>query len=65
MPFERVQNVTLAVGSNDIAKLEILFDRMQEGGRVEIALQETFWNKRHGLLTDKFGVPWQFSHVPI
>lgn len=24
-------------------------------------LQETFWSKCYGLLTDKFGINWQFS----
>jgi len=49
MPFSTGNNVTLAVVSDD-----------EEQMRQE--LQETFWSKCYGSLTDKFGVEWQFSH---
>lgn len=25
-------------------------------------LQETFWSKCYGSVTDKFGIPWQLSY---
>ena len=34
---------------------------MKEGSSVEMDLQETFWSKCYGSLTDKFGIIWQFS----
>jgi len=27
-------------------------------------LQETFWSKAYGMVEDRFGVQWQFSHEP-
>jgi len=42
--------------------IESLFNKMKEGGTVTTDLQETFWNKKYGMLVDKFGIPWMFSH---
>jgi PhnB protein len=27
-----------------------------------MALQETFWSKYYGVVTDKFGIMWQLSY---
>ncbi|GLC90033.1 VOC family protein [Lysinibacillus piscis] len=61
-PFTVGNNVTLAVISNDEAKLRQAFEGLKEGGAVKMELQETFWSKCYGSLVDKFGVEWQFSH---
>ncbi|MFD1705965.1 VOC family protein [Siminovitchia sediminis] len=55
-------NITLAVLSSDIEKLKSAFHKLREGGSVEMELQETFWSKCYGKLTDKFGIGWQISH---
>jgi len=62
MPFSTGNNVTLAVVSDDEEKMRQAFDKLKEGGNVRMELQETFWSKCYGSLTDKFGVEWQFSH---
>src|SRR5262245_34587066 len=31
---------------------------LSENGRVEMALQETFWAVRFGVFVDRFGIPW-------
>ncbi len=38
-----------------------MFRKLNEGGQVEMPLQETFWSPSYGQVTDKFGVPWQIS----
>jgi len=35
-----------------------IFGALAEQGTVQIALQESFWASRFGMLTDKFGTPW-------
>lgn len=62
MPFSTGNNVTLAVVSDDEEQMRQAFDKLKEGGNVRMELQETFWSKCYGSLTDKFGVEWQFSH---
>lgn len=62
MPFSTGNNITLAVVSDDEEQMRQAFDKLKEGGNVRMELQETFWSKCYGSLTDKFGVEWQFSH---
>ncbi|WP_342533633.1 VOC family protein [Lysinibacillus sp. FSL K6-0057] len=62
MPFSTGNNVTLAVVSDDEEQMRQAFDKLKDGGKVRMELQETFWSKCYGSLTDKFGVEWQFSH---
>lgn len=61
-PFTIGNNVTLAVVTDDEAQLRQAFEKLKEGGKVTMELQETFWSKCYGSLTDKFGIEWQFSH---
>ncbi len=52
-------NISLTVMTTSMEETEKLFDRLKEGGNVEMELQETFWSKCYGSLTDKFGIVWQ------
>lgn len=62
MPFVAGNNINLAFVSDEEAEIRTVFDRIKEGGTVGMALQETFWSKCYGQVTDKFGIEWQFSH---
>jgi len=61
-PFVEGNNITLVVSSKNIDEIKSLFNKLKEGGSVEMELQETFWSKCYGNLTDKFGIGWQFSY---
>lgn len=54
-------NISLAIGSNDPAAAETMFDKLAEGGSVSMPMQQTFWAERFGMLTDKFGINWMFN----
>ncbi|MBS4209870.1 VOC family protein [Bacillus sp. FJAT-50079] len=62
MPFTVGNNINLALVSTDVDELASAFDKLKEGGEVGMELQETFFSKCYGQLTDKFGVKWQISH---
>ena len=63
MPLVTGNNISLMMLSTDAAKIRSIYNRLKEdGGTVEMELQETFWSKLYGYVTDKFGVGWQFSH---
>lgn len=47
-PFTIGNNVSLAYHSFDEDKLQKVYDQLQEGGTVEMELQETFWTKLYG-----------------
>lgn len=61
-PYTIGNNVTLAVVSDDEAQLRQAYEGLKEGGKVTMELQETFFSKCYGSLTDKFGIEWQISH---
>lgn len=54
-------NISLAIGGKDISQVETTFAKMSDGGTVIMPMQETFWAKRFGMLTDKFGINWMFN----
>jgi PhnB protein len=54
-------NITLAIGTNDIDQAEIAFGQMSDGATIVMPMQETFWAARFGMLTDKFGINWMFN----
>jgi len=54
-------NITLAIGTNDIAQADSMFDKMSDGGKIIMPMQKTFWAERFGMLTDKFGINWMFN----
>ncbi|HHY73447.1 MAG TPA: VOC family protein [Bacillus bacterium] len=60
-PFILGNNITLAVVSKNIDEIESIFNKLKEGGKVEMELHETFFSKCYGKLTDKFGISWQLS----
>ena len=57
-------NVGLIVTLTDEEALTREFNALSEGGTVEMPLAPTFWAKWYGVLTDKYGVPWQFMILP-
>ena len=62
MPFVLGNNITLAVVDKDMDFIKDIFNKLKEDGTVGMELQETFWTKCYGSLTDKFGIAWQFNH---
>lgn len=61
-PFIAGNNITLTYSTKDMAEIRRLFAALKEGGNVIMDLQKTFWSELFGMLTDKFGVNWQFVH---
>ena len=53
--------VTLQVDT--VAEADRLFNALSEGGTVTMPIGETFFSKRFGMLTDRFGVPWMVNCV--
>lgn len=53
--------VHLSLNFKDAGKMENVFATMNDGGKVTMPLQDTFWGARFGMLTDQFGVNWMFN----
>jgi PhnB protein len=58
-PHQIGNHVTICISTNDPEKARKMFDALQEDGKVEMPLQETFFSPAYGNVTDKFGVNFQ------
>ena len=67
-PFKLHQgnNFSIRLDCADEAEQDRFFDRRSDGATVTMSLQDTFWNARFGMLTDRFGVQWMLNldHTP-
>jgi PhnB protein len=59
--YQKPQGFGLTLGLNDPTEAERIFKALAENGTVEMALQETFWAVRFGVLVDQFGIPWTIN----
>jgi uncharacterized glyoxalase superfamily protein PhnB len=46
---------------DDPGEAERIFRELGAGGTVTMKLEESFWARRFGMLTDRFGVPWMVN----
>jgi PhnB protein len=60
-PFVAGNNIALTLINKDENRLKTIFNKLKEDGQVQMELQETFWSKCYGMVTDKFGIHWQVS----
>lgn len=63
LPPRTGNNISLSVGSQSQAEIRQLFDRLKQGGTVELDLQPTFFSGLHGMVRDKYGIGWILTHV--
>jgi PhnB protein len=61
MSIQRGNNFSVTVGCESLEETERMFKALSENGNVTMALQETFWATRFGMLTDRFGINWMFN----
>jgi len=45
----------------ETAKAKDVFDKLADGGEVEMAWAPTFWSAGFGTLTDRFGIRWMIG----
>ncbi|HSG41418.1 MAG TPA: VOC family protein [Thermoanaerobaculia bacterium] len=62
-PGEHVnpQGMYVALQIDDPAEAERIFQALAENGTVLMALEETFWADRFGMLVDRFGIQWMIN----
>lgn len=59
--YVKPQGFYVLLSVDDPMDAERIFSALAENGQVHMAIQQTFWSSRFGVLTDKFGVPWEIS----
>ncbi|MGX7412134.1 VOC family protein [Enterococcus caccae] len=55
-------NVSLVISTDDEVKIDRIFNRLAEGGKISMPLGETFWSKKYGMVVDKFGINWMLNY---
>jgi PhnB protein len=60
--YSKPHGFSVNISLNDVAEAERLFNGLAEKAiSVTMPLAETFWAKRFGMLTDRYGIPWMIN----
>lgn len=59
--YQKPQGFSVSISVDNPAEAERIFAALAEKGTVRMAIQETFWARRFGMLTDQFGTPWMIN----
>lgn len=54
-------NVNLSLMGNEKDRLTEVFNKLSQGGTVDMPLAKQFWGDTFGMVTDKFGVHWMVN----
>jgi PhnB protein len=56
-----MQGFSLSIQLDDDARAERIFAALAEGGEVRMPMEATFWARKFGMLTDRYGIPWMIN----
>jgi PhnB protein len=59
--LEMGNNIHINLEPDTRKETEKLYNRLKEGGKVTMELQDMFWGDYFGSCTDKYGVNWMFN----
>jgi PhnB protein len=62
--YQKPQGFALSLNIQAAADADRIFSALAANGTVQLALQETFWALRFGMLVDQFGTPWMINCQP-
>jgi PhnB protein len=55
-------NFYITIQPDSKEEADRLFNRLAEGGKVEMPMQDMFWGAYFGSLADKFGIQWMINY---
>jgi PhnB protein len=58
-PFQSGNQVTICISTKDKERSQQIYEGLQQGGKVNMPLQETFFSPAYAIVVDKFGVTFQ------
>jgi PhnB protein len=59
--YKPMQGFTVTLNIKEPTEAERVFNALAEGGTMTMPLTETFWAKKFGMVTDRFGTPWMIN----
>lgn len=54
-------NFSISINAESREEADKMFNGLSAGGKVEMAMNDTFWGSYFGMFKDKFGVNWMVS----
>ena len=61
MPFIPGTTMTVSLSGDSNSPLHEYWEKLSDGGTVNVPLDKQVWGDEFGQLTDKFGVPWMVN----
>jgi PhnB protein len=58
MPYRGIHGVSIALNYDSVLKAEQVFNALAEGGTITMPFSDTFWARKFGMVTDRFGCHW-------
>jgi len=58
-------NVAIAIDVDDENRARRIFAKLAEDGNIVMPFEETFFARKFGMTSDKFGVRWMISVAPV
>lgn len=56
------QGFSVSVSVDDPAEADRIFNALADGATaISMPIQETFWARRFGMVTDRYGIPWMVN----
>ena len=56
-------NIQLCVNYDKKTPMDDAFNKLGQGGKITMPLQNTFWGARFGMLVDRYGNSWMFNQM--
>jgi PhnB protein len=59
--YEAPKGFSMSLHMKDPAQAGRVFQQLATGGKIVMALEETFWAARFGMVVDRFGISWMIN----
>jgi PhnB protein len=59
--YQKPQGFSVSLSIKEPAEAERVFHDLAQNGKIQMAIQKTFWSARFGMLVDQFGIPWMVN----
>lgn len=54
-------NVSMSIAFSNVGDMKVKFEKLSQGGKVTMPVQDTFWGATFGILVDKYGISWMVN----
>ena len=61
MPYQGIHGVSIALNYDSVEHAQHVFDAFADGGTITMPFNDTFWAKKFGMVTDRFGCHWMIN----